>query len=341
MKTCLAFVAARSAGHIVPALSLIARAKKDVNDIEIIFFAHKNALDQEILNNSPLINHLFFLQLDNVPSRLWGYIPYCYHVITAFFTALIKLYFYKPQKIISMGGYLSLPVCLAAKVLGIAIEVYELNAIPGKATRRIAYLATHIKCVFEHAFTYFPLHKVSLQPYPLLIPESVQSSLPHTVHFDRAGKTVLVLGGSQGSIFINNLILNYLKTHPCRIQIIHQTGAQDFKRCQTFYQALPIVHHVFPYEKNIYPYYQMADFIIARAGAGTLFEIIHFGKKALIIPLETNTNDHQLYNAQEMGHRYPHLITVLRQQDIHENINFDYFFNYSGQPSGFFPNPKI
>ena len=163
----------------------------------------------------------------------------------------------------------------------------------------------------------------------------------------------MVLGGSQGSIFINNLIKNWIEknrsdnppTHKAtegkpfsaepdeasgrtalnknlsNIQIIHQTGDSDSTNWDEFYSKQNIPAYYFKYSNKIKEFYQISDLVICRAGAGTLFELEFFAKKALIIPLETVYTDHQLDNALAMAKKNQDLFKVIRQREISENFN--------------------
>ncbi|NBQ18022.1 hypothetical protein EBU24_06940, partial [bacterium] len=130
-----------------------------------------------------------------------------------------------------------------------------------------------------------------------------------------------ILGGSQGSFFINELIKKAClidKNYFSNIQIIHQTG-QQVDSLKEFYQEQNIVNLTFSYTAHINEFYPAADLVICRAGAGTLFETLFFKKPALVIPLETITTDHQLDNALSFSKEHPELFSVLRQKELETN----------------------
>lgn len=135
-------------------------------------------------------------------------------------------------------------------------------------------------------------------------------------------KTLLILGGSQGSLFINNTIKTLLESNAYGhkvLQIIHQTGKNDTFDWQHFYSSKNIRAFVCAYTHSIENFYLAADLIICRAGAGTLFEALFFKKLCIVIPLQTTTNDHQVYNAQALAAQHPELITIFYH---HELTNF-------------------
>ena len=132
-------------------------------------------------------------------------------------------------------------------------------------------------------------------------------------------KILLVLGGSQGSHFINTLCVNLFTEYPDlknSVQIIHQTGAQNNNELITFYKNNSINAYVFEYLDQLENFYPAADVVICRAGAGTLFETVFFKKKCIVIPLETQSNTHQLDNANALQKHYQKNITILRQHEL-------------------------
>ena len=323
-KQTVCFVAGKSGGHILPALTLAAHHKKTNPQDTILFFSTHSHLDTHLAGNNNNIDHYVPLTLENVPySRLYQFPRFVWHGMRSCITSLYQLYTHKPSKIISMGGYISIPVCLAATLLRIPIELHELNAVPGKATKFLAPLATTIVVCFEQAINYFPAHKCRVAAYPHRFTKQdkqlTQADALQHIGFDNNKKTIFILGGSQGSVFINDVIKRWLAGNPDvhnTLQIIHQTGAQDTTNWHALYAGYGITAQVFTYHNDVHYYYAASDLIVCRAGAGTLWEIAFFGKRAITIPLETTTTDHQVDNARAIAQLYPELFTVLTQKEM-------------------------
>ena len=127
------------------------------------------------------------------------------------------------------------------------------------------------------------------------------------------------MGGSQGSLFINQTIYQFIaqtnQQADLNLQIIHQTGNQDLTNSQDFYRTNKIPAIVFSYETNLMPYYKCADLIICRSGAGTLAEILPLKTRCITIPLETIYTSHQLENALENAREHA-WVHVLKQAEI-------------------------
>jgi UDP-N-acetylglucosamine--N-acetylmuramyl-(pentapeptide) pyrophosphoryl-undecaprenol N-acetylglucosamine transferase len=231
--------------------------------------------------------------------------------------------------------------------LRIPIILYSLDAVPGKAIRFLTPFATSIITPFASSQKYFPQDKSAIVPYPIKyqnmqhLPD--QKAALHALGLSQEKKTVLILGGSQGSLFLNSCMKQFINDSACNpetIQIIHQTGALDATDWENFYQKNNISAYVFSYMPNLENMYSAADVIICRAGAGTLFEVKFFNKQCIIIPLETNTTTHQVDNAQAMSSEYPELFTTLYQKEIEQNttllfqkINLSLFHPHSLQSS--------
>lgn len=321
-------VAGKSGGHILPCLHF-AKKQFPTSITSLVFISTTAALDKKIVSLFPEITNHLELAMENVPYRKWWKLPL---FIFSFAKALVKSFWYlrnhQPKCVISTGGFVALPVCIAAKLLRIPIYLFELNVVPGKAVSILAKIATTVFICFNETQAFFK-HPCILTPYPLrfsLADTTLTAQEARTqIHFSSTKKTLLILGGSQGSLFLNNLIQRIPIDLLARYQIIHQTGLDHINECTDFYNDHAIPAQVFAYRDNLAVYYQAADLIICRAGAGTLFEALFFKKPSIVIPLETQITDHQLENGYAMQNNYPHLFSVLRQADItaHPTVFFE------------------
>jgi UDP-N-acetylglucosamine--N-acetylmuramyl-(pentapeptide) pyrophosphoryl-undecaprenol N-acetylglucosamine transferase len=297
-------------------------------------------LDQKIINGVNGLDHVIPLTIENIPSvRRWWRIPvFAAKLTVSFFKSLYYLYKHKPTAIISMGGYVTVPVCLAGTLLRIPIELHELNVEPGKALKFLAPLASTIKIVYPATAAHFPNYSCTHAAYPIRFTphDTLLTKQEARIKLGLPDKpTLFILGGSQGSLFFNKLIHQWITSvyvYPGlqdrqtssegpaidvrNFTIMHQVGSKETMDWSALYKQHNIEHIVFDFRKDLALLYQAADLIIARAGAGTLAEIIFFNKHAVVIPLEAATTLHQRYNALEMQRMHPALITVMSQKDI-------------------------
>ena len=319
----LCVVAGKSGGHIIPGMTYVKELIQNHPDYNVLFFSTDTELDRSIIALYPFVTSYVPLRLMPFPGKeVWRYPFFFWDCVRAFSKSFIELWKNKPERVISMGGAISVPVCLAAWCLRIPIDLFELNAVPGKAVIWLAPLAERVFVCFEQAKRFFN-RSVQLVPYPLRF--GPQDKLPadqakRHLGLDPAKKTLLVLGGSQGSRSINELMKQFFAEHHLSsVQLIHQAGASNVPDLKQFYADHGQDALVFDYLHDLRYAYSAADLVIARAGAGTLFELQFFGKKSLIIPLETTTTAHQVDNARAMAQLSPDLFTVVLTADIAAN----------------------
>lgn len=329
-------VAAGSGGHILPAITLAQEWQNNNKQRSITFFTGTSELERSILSQQNNIPTVVFAPLAKVSKKYWYrlalFIPQALLLfLRSFYMALL----YKPERIITTGGILAIPVCLGAWLARRPIDIYELNVVPGKAVSFLQSYATNVFCVFNETKQYLPTATVI--PYPIRT-TIVKRNVPHAalieeinqrhnkqpgwVPFTCHRKTIFILGGSQGSLLLNKLIKNFLLEHAntkSQIQLIHQTGGFEESAWESFYQEHQIAALPFSYDPLITLYYQAADLIICRAGAGTLFEIAYFERRCIVVPLVADSTDHQIFNAQAMAKKYPDLFTVLSQTELVHN----------------------
>lgn len=227
---------------------------------------------------------------------------------------------YKPAMVLSTGGITAMPVCIAAYLLRIPIELFELNATPGIAIRWLSPLASKIHVCFRTAKSYFPQKKCIVSPYPIRFDENQPSS---KIFGDSERMTIFVQGGSQGSVSLNKKVKVLIQQYPnlaAQINIIHQTGSIDSFDWKQFYHEHQIPAHVFTFDDNLAPYYLKADLIICRSGAGQLFEAVHFKKPCITVPLEIPGNTHQLENAQAIAQEYEYVKVVTHNENLTDAI---------------------
>jgi UDP-N-acetylglucosamine--N-acetylmuramyl-(pentapeptide) pyrophosphoryl-undecaprenol N-acetylglucosamine transferase len=318
-KIC--FVAGGSGGHIIPCITMAYQTRLTEPETSFMIFTGNTELELAIIKASTTPIQHFKLRFKAPPYSRFYWLPVWF---TTFFAAIIKsfslLIRHKPTEIITTGSHIALPVCIAAWFLRIPITVYELNVEPGKTTSFLAPFATTIKVHFPSTCAAFSKKKCILAPYPVKFTEKDKQ---HDTAFLReklgiapSKKVVLVLGGSQGSIFLNSIMPHMFSTHPALkevVHVVHQTGAVDPTDWRHWYYDRGISAHVFAYSNEILMWYLIADLIMCRSGAGTLAEAVFFEKPCITIPLETKSTNHQLANALAYQELYPETLKVIRQ----------------------------
>lgn len=307
------YVAGHSAGHILPAVTL---AQK--NNCPAIFITSQKKLDKQILEPYTFITQKYFLQTSG------NKITKPFVIFFALIKSIIILLKNRPQKIVTTSGLIAVPTCLAATILRIPFEIYELNVEPGRSTNLLAPFANKVNICFQEAKKHISAKAACfLTQYPVRF-TTEDKHLSKEECLRQLGlqpykKTLLILGGSQGALSINKII-HQAAPHLTNIQIIHQTGAQDQTDYRSYYKDLGIDCFVTKYFNQIEKLLAAADLVICRSGAGTLAEIIFFENKCITIPLEANTTNHQVQNGLAAEKDYPALIKCISQADIEKDI---------------------
>lgn len=341
-KKTLCIVAGGSGGHLIPALELARQWLNQHSDGQITLFTTTKKIDDVVVQQYPWIHTVIKLTIP--PINVKNPITWTNLLLKSLYGFYTSMRTFKQSnivKIISTGGFIALPVCLAGKFNKIPIDLYELNAIPGKAAHVIALLASRIVITFSASAQFLKNRPCEIGPYPIrfktnqqytsqqTLIEHLNTTIIHkdTHQFSPERKTIFLLGGSQGSRQLNYQLRDFLQTHHevhQHIQIIHQTGSNDDIGWNAFYHSLHIPAIVFSYTQDIESFYLIADLVITRAGAGTLFELLFFKKTSLIVPLITHSTDHQRDNAQAMVNAHPELFLIIDQDSITQHPEIFY-----------------
>ena len=201
----------------------------------------------------------------------------------------------RPGVVVSIGGYASGPVSLAAAVLGIPVAIVEPNSVMGLANRILAPIARRIYLAFDRARPRFGGERVRLSGVPLRSGFAPQSSQPSTL------RRVLVLGGSQGAQALNERLpeaLGRRAQEGILLEVTHQAGEGRDRGVREAYARCGIPNaRVVPFSTRIEDDLAWSDLVVARAGAGTLAEIAAVGRASLLIPFPSAADDHQAMNA--------------------------------------------
>jgi len=207
--------------------------------------------------------------------------------------------------IFSKGGFGSLPPIIAGWLLQTPIFLHESDVAPGAANRFLSRLAKKVLVSFPNT-EYFSLSKMILVGNPIRREMLDESEAVAQDFFKITNKKpiILILGGSQGAQRINDEILEVLSELLQEFELIHQTGVKNFKQIEAeakvvISKDLEKYYHPFPFfrEQELKKAYRLADLIVSRAGAGSIFEIAALAKPSILVPLSEAAQNHQIKNA--------------------------------------------
>lgn len=295
-------------GHFSPAYALIQELKKE-NKVVIVGRRHAqegysaNSLEYQLAEklDVPFIN----LKTGRLGRKMTKHsFASFFRAPQGFVRAMRILKKEKPDVVVSFGGYISLPVCAAAKLLSIPIVIHEQTQRAGLANKYVGKIASRVCISFASSRPYFPSEKTVLTGLPLR-PEVVEIEKKFDIPKDKP--LMYVTGGSTGSHAVNELIGELLEALLDSYNIIHQTGESefnDFDKLKKLQSSLPADQQKrYQVRKYIYPdeigwILKNADILVGRAGINTVNEILTLHKKAVLIPLPHGQKDEQKSNAK-------------------------------------------
>jgi UDP-N-acetylglucosamine--N-acetylmuramyl-(pentapeptide) pyrophosphoryl-undecaprenol N-acetylglucosamine transferase len=214
---------------------------------------------------------------------------------------------WRPDVVVATGGYVCVPVGLAAALLGKPLILQEQNAVPGQATRLLARWTRCISVPNAEAAARLPGRRTEVTGVPArrraLEGDRQRGQARWGLDPDRL--TLLVIGGSQGALNLNRGVCRMadLLMYERRLQILHHTGAEHLPWVR---QAIGHREHVgppairqiaVPFLDPIGDAYACADLVVCRAGASTLAEVTAWGLPAVLVPYPHAADDHQEENA--------------------------------------------
>jgi len=244
--------------------------------------------------------------------RYWAWqnvIDLAVNVPSSLAAASIALARLRPSVVFGTGGFVALPVALAAAMRRLPVVIHEQTAVPGLANRIAARVATRIAITYEPSARWFRGDRVTLTGNPLRAELRGGDRADAIARFglDPAVPLVYVTGGALGAHRVNRVVGEALPTLLPSAQLVHQCGDNpntgDLRWLETRREALPSHlarrYHLRPYlDAELPSVYAAASLVIGRSGAGTVNECCQLGLPALYIPLPGTSGDEQTANAR-------------------------------------------
>ena len=216
-----------------------------------------------------------------------------------FLHSLLYLAWYRPQGIVSFGGYLAVPVVIVGWLLGIKAITHEQTVVTGWGNQVVAKFAQKVTVTWPSGLKHYPASKGVYVGLPLR-PEIVDARKKHHAKKVYEPITVYVTGGKQGAHVINELIFANLQRLVPKHHLIHQTGTStlygDWARASDIHVP---GYQAFGFDaKKAIAALQKADVVVSRAGAHTVYELAVLGKRSVLIPIPWVSHSEQEQNAQ-------------------------------------------
>jgi len=286
-------------GHVIPAFSLYQHLRK---------LNHRVVLSVDQRGLKFIDHHLDILTLPLAqPHRhLSGMLKFLWTFLHSLWITMRHMHAYKPDVVVSFGGYMTLPALISALIFRCPIVIHEQNSLLGRVNFWFARFAHTIALSMSLSH---PKIAASIQH------KSVETGLPirHDIallriHGPRLLRqphshfNLVILGGSQGASFLDTCtrqaLIQLQPKHQKQLCLHHQCRLENQADLKQFYEKSSIAHHLTPYIDDMAQVIKCADLIVARSGASTLCEISLVGKAALFVPYPHSADDHQTFNAK-------------------------------------------
>lgn len=208
---------------------------------------------------------------------------------------------WRPDAVVGVGGYASGPIVLMARLRGIPTAICEQNSVPGLTNKILGRVARAVFVSFDDSRRFFRAKKTQLVGNP--VRRALLEALREPPTARSGALTVMVCGGSQGAVAVNELasraLIALAGERP--LSIIHQTGASDLVATIARYADAGVEADCRAFITDMAAAYHGADLVIGRAGATTVAELAIAGVPAIFIPYPHAADNHQELNAREMA----------------------------------------
>lgn len=319
-KKILVFTGGGSGGHVMPALTLIQNVNSN-GEFEVHYLGGISSIERDLVASYKLSYHPIhtgklrrYLSIENLKD--------IFKIFLGLFDSwkVLALFSKKNTLVFSTGGFVSVPVVIAAFFQGKKIFIHEQTSRVGLANKICSLFADKIFVSFEESLKYFNPKKTYYSGYPLRAECYSKEIRPVIINNKNVGSmglpVLFVTGGGNGAQLINKLIERNFKILTQRFIIVHQTG----KAFIEYYKKLEHPNY-FPVSfigPEMIDLFKLAQVTVSRAGAGTVCELMAIGKKSIFIPLKIAQKNEQYFNALEANRKLGSI--VIEESNLTDEI---------------------
>jgi UDP-N-acetylglucosamine--N-acetylmuramyl-(pentapeptide) pyrophosphoryl-undecaprenol N-acetylglucosamine transferase len=307
----LIVAAGGTGGHIFPGLAIREEFLARSENNQVLFIGAVGGMEEELLKEEKIdakfVRSGKFSGM-TVTEKIQGLVSTFFGV----FDSIKIIRQYMPDFVLGAGGYVSVPVLIAAWLLKVPRAIQEQNSYPGLSNRVLARISSRVFLSFESAEKYF--QKVSRDKFlvcgnPLRRKVLDQLAVPPEVKNGNGNGRpmrfqIFVVGGSQGARKLNQLMIEgseFLPPIRDHIKIVHMSGSIDQYDLIIAYSKAGIKAKVMRFVEDMGRELRDADLVISRAGAGAVFEMAAAQKPSILIPFPFAADDHQRVNAEYLS----------------------------------------
>ena len=301
-------------GHIYPALAIIKKFQDKDKNFEVLYIGTHNRMETKIVPERGI--PFKSIEIYGLSKNMIRNVKTIGCLIRAYHKCVDIMKEFKPDVVVGVGGYVTMPVLMAAKKLNIKSVIHEQNSIPGKTNKFLSKGVDRVFTSFKESNKYFK-KDVNVIYTGNPSGDNVKNLKPidkTTLGFNKNKKLVLVTSGSLGSSALNNKLIDFLKLSGKEdYEILFITGNSNYNTFNSnnkFEKNIKIL----PYLDNLAAIFKSCDLVIGRAGAGTISELIVSKTPSILIPSPNVANNHQYYNALDL--QKEKLAIMIEEKDL-------------------------
>ena len=296
-------------GHIIPGIALADEIRSAKPGADVVFVGTAQGLESkivqaagyplELIDASGFVGKTLAKQIQSLARLPWGLLQA---------RALLKRR--RARAVVGVGGYVTVPVLMAARTLGIPTLIHESNARPGVSNRFLNRFATRTAVGLAAA-------NRQLRRAGTVTGTPVRREFFAAPPIDPAGATrrLLVFGGSQGSRVLNRAVARAaVLLEKSNLEVVHQTGEKDLTGTRQRYPRMPANWRLEPFLPRLWEQMAWADLVVCRAGALTVAELAASGRPAILVPFGAAAAGHQLENAR--AYEKARAAAVIAEKDL-------------------------
>lgn len=326
-----------SGGHTMPAIAIIESllSKFDENSIDILYVGSKKGIEKKITAE----NNIRFKSIST--GKLRRYFSFenfidLFKVVKGIFDSFFLVIKYKPDLVFSTGGFVSVPMVIAAHFCKVKVLIHEQTVDAGLANKIAGKFADKVALTFEDSKKYFQIDKTVVTGIPLrnAIFNGDGEKAFDKFGFDKKLPVLYISGGGLGCHVLNETLLNILPKLLNITNIVIQTGnandGMDYNNLKEYKESLSdeLKKRVQVFNfigSDLGDIFAMTDLVVARSGAGTVNELIALKIPAIFIPLAIATNDEQTKNAMIMKNKETAI--VIKETELNGDLLYDTIYS--------------
>ncbi len=307
-------------GHIYPALSIIKKLQEKEAYLEVLYIGTHNRMEKDIIpqNNIPYEA----IEIYGFSKNILKDCKNVYLLYKAYNKCLKIMKEFKPDIVIGVGGYVTMPVIMAAKKLNIKSVIHEQNIIPGKTNKFLSRGVDAVFTSFKESEKYFDKDVNCIYTgHPsgdnVLTLKSIRKD---ELGLSKNKKLVLITSGSLGSSAMNDKLIEFLNLSGKEdYEVLFITGKGNYEEFSKnkFNSNIKVM----PYLDNLSALLKSCNLVIGRAGAGTISELLVSKVPSILIPSPNVANNHQYYNAKAMQDK--NLAIMIEEKDLDSKVLYE------------------